>query len=204
MQKKLPKRTPNAKKVPKIDKYAKATPRVPKSVLVWIVASVLVIIGIIIITTPSNEQAIYTSYADNANEYFTEDHPFFQVNYRSGLFNKGLNARIDEEEVLIVFIGFPTCPSCQAHVGIFQRYFESEAMDQYVRNIYYLNTTVDPNGFAALIADHSEANGGVPRLLAFKDGQVIGVYQVPQEADANLNIAVRDFFRSIKTQLETT
>jgi thiol-disulfide isomerase/thioredoxin len=201
MQKKLPKRNPNSKKVPKIDKYAKVQPKIPKNVLITIVTVFVLIVGLIIVTTPTNQQAIYESYKDNANEYFTADHPFYQLNYRSGLFSKGLQARIDSEEVVIVFLGFPTCPACQAQIGTFQRYFESENMSEHIKYIYYLNVVNDPNGHAAMIADYAETNGGVPRMLAFKDGQVIAVYEVPQDQSANLNIVVRDFFRAVKNQL---
>ncbi|MFU8792753.1 MAG: hypothetical protein ACNA7K_01895 [Acholeplasmataceae bacterium] len=189
-----------APKVPK-DKYAKVTPKIPKSVLISIISVFVVIIAIIILTTPSNEGAIYTSYKDNANADFTENHPFYQVNYNDRLFRRGLETIIEEEEVVIIFIGFATCPACQQHIGAFERYFYSEGMDQYTDTFYYHNIVADQTGFEAFGLAHAQVSGSVPQLLVFKNGVFVNAFS-PSTTGQTINASVRDFFRAVKTQLD--
>ena len=191
-----------APKVPK-DKYAKVTPKVPKSVWIGIVSFFVLIIAIIIFTTPSNQKAIYNSYASNANADFTEDHPFYQVTYNNRLFRPGLKSIIEKDEVVFVFVGFASCPSCQSHIGAFQRYFYSESMDQYADRFYYHNLVPDENGFEAFKLAYPEILDSVPQILVFQDGVLIDIF-TPTSADNTqvINASVRDFFRAVKTQLD--
>lgn len=191
-----------APKIPK-NKYAKVTPKIPKSVLISIISVFVLIIAVILLTTPSNEGAIYSSYKDNATDDFTENHPFYQVNYNNRLFRPGLKSIIEEEDIVIVFIGFATCPSCQAHIGAFERYFYSENMNQYTDKFYYHNIVADQTGYEAFNLDYEQVSGNVPQLMVFKDGVFVNSFS-PASADnaQAINASVRDFFRAVKIQLD--
>ncbi|MFU8793295.1 MAG: hypothetical protein ACNA7K_04645 [Acholeplasmataceae bacterium] len=157
-----------------------------------------------VITDPiaSNKASIYDSYKDTATSDFTENHPFYQVNYKDRLFGRGLESIIAEEDVVIIFIGFATCPACQQHIGVFERTFYSEGMDHYTDTFYYHNIVADQAGYEAFRLAHTQVLGSVPQLLVFREGIFMGSYS-PSEIMQPIDMAVRDFFRAIKIQLDS-
>lgn len=188
------------------NKYSKLEPKVHPLTIVAIVAFFVVIVAFIFALQPTNSQRIYNAYQANANSYFTKDHPFVQTNYENGFLglNRGLEKRIEKEEIIFVMISQPACTSCQAHIGTFQRYFESENMDEYVSRIYYLNASSDSKGLTKFAEAYEEVELSTPQFLVFKNGEIISKFTPVSGSDTQLiNRSVRDFFRAVKTELNT-
>jgi thiol-disulfide isomerase/thioredoxin len=185
------------------DKYSKVTPKVHPSTVAIIAAFFVITISLILIFTPSNQEKIYDSYKSGSNTtFFTEDHPFFEVTYDGSLFRRGLERIIEKDEVVVLYIGFSTCPACLTHIGAFDYYFEQEGMDEIVDRIYYLNAADDPKGFEKLFGDYPEVTSATPQLMVFKNGEILATYSAPTstpptqtEAQA-INTQVRDFYRN--------
>ena len=78
-----------------------------------------------------------------------------------------------KEEIVIVYIGSAECPSCQVHIGAFQKYFASEGFDDYVSQIYYLNSNNDLEGVTTMSELYPEVVASTPQLVVFKDGAVV-------------------------------
>jgi len=186
------------------DKYNKITPKVHPYTLAAIVGFFVVMIGLIFVFTPSNQEKIYTSYKNVAEgSFFTEDHPFYEVTYDGSLFSRGLKRIIEKDDVVVLYIGNVNCPACLSHIGAFQEYFSVEGMDDVVKHIYYLNTLEDPNGFKKLFEAHQLITANTPQLVVFKDGEIIATYAAPtvipptQTQAQAINSAVRLFYRNV-------
>lgn len=196
-----------AKKPAKIDKYTKVQPKVHPYTIIGIVGFFIVVFGLIFIFQPSKEQLIYRAYTTvtvaNKTSGLTEDHPFKDISYRGGLFSKGLDKVIEQEEIVVLYIGTPTCSVCVQHIGAFQRYFFEEKIDEYVDQIYYLNPTTDQRGFNQMVEKYQQIGAFTPQLIIFKDGQIIGSFEVESNDNVQtMNSSVRTFFRNIYSQLD--
>jgi thiol-disulfide isomerase/thioredoxin len=177
------------------DKYNKLAPKVHPLTYVSIIGFLVIVFGIIFALRPSNEELIYLAYEPTATSDFTEDHPFYQVQYESSLFKVGLDKIIDKNEIVLVYIGNSTCASCQAHIGAFQKYFYSQNFDDLVSTIYYLNTSEDLDGFSVFSDGYLEVTDLTPQLLVFQNGVVIQSFTpVSTEDTQALNRSVRDFY----------
>lgn len=178
------------------DKYTKVEPKIHPLTLFTIIGFLVVVIGLIFIFKPQDDTVIYAAYQATATSDFTEEHPFVTVSYDGNLFKKGLDKIIAKEEVVIVYIGSAECPSCQAHIGAFQKYFTSEGFDDYVSQIYYLNANNDLEGVTTMSELYPEILVETPQLVVFKDGEVVATFSPVSGDDAILiNRSVRDFYR---------
>ncbi|PKK96882.1 MAG: hypothetical protein CVV58_04090 [Tenericutes bacterium HGW-Tenericutes-3] len=178
------------------NKYAKIEPKIHPLTIAAIVGFLVVVIGLIFIFKPHDDTIIYASYEATATSDFTEDHPFVTVSYEGTLFKRGLEKIIAKEEIVLVYIGFSECPSCQAHIGAFQKYYLSEGFDDYVSKIYYLNTSEDLDGVTALTEMYDEVLTSTPQLIVFMNGEIIDVFTpVSSDDTAAINRSVRDFYR---------
>jgi hypothetical protein len=192
------------KKKIKVDKYSKVQPKVPPLTLGIIIGSLVLIFALILIFRPTNQTVVYKSYNIFVSDSrFTEDHPFYQVNYKSSLFNKGLDKIIEQDEVVIVYVGYTGCQSCLVHIAPFQAYFESEGMDAYVDYIYYLDPSKNLKEFEAFQTAFSEVKQTTPQLIVFLNGEIIESFEPQSSEDMQLvNRSVRDFYRAAKAQID--
>jgi hypothetical protein len=178
------------------DKYNKLDPKVHPLTYVSIIGFFVLIFGIIFALQPTNKELIYLAYEPTATSDFTEDHPFYQVNYESTLFKVGLEKLITKNEIVIVYIGYSGCASCQKHIGAFEKYFYSENFDEVVSTIYYLNVLEDGEGFVKMQQEYTTVTTSTPQLLVFKNGEIIANFTVVSTEDTQLlNRSVRDFYR---------
>ena len=177
------------------DKYNKVAPKVHPLTYVSIIGFLVIVFGIIFALRPSNEELIYLAYEATATSDFTEDHPFYQVQYDSSLFKVGLDKIIDKNEIVLVYVGYSACQSCQAHIGAFQKYFYSQNFDDVVSTIYYFNVQEDQEGFNEFRVDFPEVLTSTPQLLVFQNGVIIQSFTpVSTEDTQALNRSVRDFY----------
>lgn len=180
------------------DKYTKVKPKVHPITITAIVGFFVLIIALIIILQPTNRESIYNAYSPYSTNDLTEDHPFYEVNYKSTLFKKGLKTMIEDEDLVFVFIGSPDCTSCQAHIGAFQKYYDSLEMDTYVDTIYYLNPTENLDQFDDFVADYEGVAESTPQFIVFQDGVILDQFVVQTgEASQLLNRTVRDFYEEV-------
>ncbi len=182
-------RNKKQKKV-KIDKYSKVEPQISKGVIIGIVSFVVVMLALLILSTPNNQQKVYNAYKPYVTStYFTKDHPFYMLS------TKELNRKIDKDDVVILYIGNEQCPACVQSIGAFQRYFNSEGMNEHVTYVYYINPVLDIDGFNALMAKHAQIQDVTPQLLMFINGEIVLTYQAPAETtEQSINQAARRFF----------
>ena len=176
-------------------KYNALEPQVSKWTYIIIAAIIVVIIGLIIGLQPSNREKIFASYDLVASSDFTEDHPFYQVSYRSSLFKKGLDKIVENEEVVFLYVGYNGCASCNAHIGAFQKYFFSEGVDDVVDQIYYFNATSNEKDFYALYDNIEGIGEETPQLVLIINGEIVKKFTV-QSADNTqiINSSVKSFF----------
>jgi hypothetical protein len=188
------------------DKYAKVTPKVHPLTYIGILGFIIVIVGLILIFQPSEQEKIYSSYANQQNidlTYFKEDHPFNQVKYNSSLFNKGLEDIIEDETYVLLYIGRPTCAACVNNIGAFAHFFNEFELNEYFDGIYYLNSESDVKGLTTLNEEYAQITDSTPQLIAFKDGEIIRVITLREETDrTNINQNVFLFYQALKGQLE--
>ncbi len=185
------------------DKYSKVEPKIHPITIAVIIGVLILVVGIVFSFQPSDRQVIYDAYVLGANDDFSEEHPFQKVTFEGSLFNKGLDERLEQEGIVVVFVSFPECPSCLAHIGAIQKYFFSEGFDEHVDSIYYLNPTEDNEGFEMFAEAYSEVGTTTPQLLVFQDGVVIATF-TPQSSDVAtvINRSLRDFFQEALTKIE--
>ncbi|MBE0700794.1 MAG: hypothetical protein IH571_03810 [Acholeplasmataceae bacterium] len=187
------------------DKYTKVDPRIHPLTIASVVAFFVIIFGIIVFTTPSNEQKIYNAYTLVATNDFTEEHPFYEVNYKSGFLglNRGLTKILEKEEVVFLYIGDETCESCQLHIGAFQKYFYSEGVDEVVEHIYYFNPLMDTQSFDLLRAAYPSITATTPQIIVFKNGEYLNRF-APGSATTTqaINSSVKNFFLDTLGMLE--
>ena len=191
------------------DKYRKVTPKVHPLTYAGIFGFILVTIGLIFLFMPTEKEKIYNSYANLEGinlEYFTEDHPFNQVKYKSSLFNKGLKDIIEDQELVILYIGTPNCSACVSSIGAFAYYFDAKDrgydMSDYFSQIYYLNSASETKGFQELYENHLAITSGTPQLVVFQNGEVIKTYSFTSEL-GSINNNVLNFYRTLDTQLKS-
>jgi thiol-disulfide isomerase/thioredoxin len=186
------------------DKYSKVTPKVHPLTLAIIAGFFAVIIGLILIFTPSNQEKIYDAYKNGSDTtFFTEDHPFFEVTYKGSLFRRGLERIIEKEEIVVLYIGAPSCAGCLKHIGAFDHYFDLENMNDFTDRIYYLDSVNDLKGFKELFEKFQQVTAATPQLIVFKDGAILATYTAPtapapgQTERQAINKAVQTFFNGV-------
>ncbi len=185
----------------KVDKYSKIEPKIHPITIASIVGFFVLVFGLILIFQPSNQEKIYDAYSLYGVE-ITEDHPFYQTTYRGGLFKKGLEKIIDREDVVVVYVGFPTCPACQTHVKAFESYYQSEGLDEHVSRIYYLDPTQNQGDFENFQEAFPSILSSTPQVLIFIDGELVNIYQPGQSTQqTDINRSIRDFYRAVVIQI---
>lgn len=181
----------------KIDKYNKS--QAPIHPITWItIASIFVVIlGIIIIFTPNNQEKIYNAYVANGVTTLSKDHPLKQVTYNGGLFQKGLKKIIEQEEVVVLYIGYAQCPGCQSHITPVANYFNSTGMNQYTDHVYYIDIVQDTKGFEILRSQYALIQAATPQIALFINGELVDIYNAaisnpttPQQ----INAAISGFY----------
>ncbi|MDY0074710.1 MAG: hypothetical protein WC992_02530 [Acholeplasmataceae bacterium] len=181
----------------KIDKYNQAEPKIHPVTWISIASFFVIIIALLIIFTPNNQEKIYKAYTTYGVTTLPKDHPLYQVSYDGSLFRKGAKDIIEDNEVVILYIGYAQCPDCQSHITPFSTYFESTGMDEYVSRIYYIDVTQDPKGTEALVTAHPEFKDTTPQIALFINGEVAHIY-VASEHDIStsqkINQNVRGFY----------
>lgn len=177
------------------DKYTKVEPKIHPITLIAIISFFLIIVTLIFVFKPKDDTVIYSSYEPYATADFTEDHPFVSALYSSTLFKRGLDKIIDKDEIVALYVGFPGCPSCQKHIGAYQKYYYSTGFDEYVSKIYYLNASEHSDDANALIADFPDIEATTPQLLIFHNGELIAIFEpISSEDIPAINRSVRDFY----------
>lgn len=176
-------------------KYNALEPQVSKWTYIIIGFVIVLIVGLLIGLQPSNREKIFASYDLVASDDFTENHPFYEVSYKSSLFNQGLDKILENEEVVFLYIGYNGCASCNAHIGAFEKYFYSENVDDVVDQIYYFNATSNEKDFYALYDNVLGIGEETPQLLLIINGEIQLSFTV-QSADNTqlINSSVKAFF----------
>lgn len=178
----------------KIDKYSKTEPGLNKWSIIGLLGFFVVLIGLILLLQPSNEQKIYEKY-ELYGATLEEEHPFYEVNYENKLFRKGLKGIIESEEVVVVLIGNQQCEICVRHIGPIANYFYSTGMDEVVDKIYYFDPATDDEALLKLSGDYLGITANVPQLLVFKNNQVDSVFTVASNDNLQLiNSSLNTFF----------
>jgi hypothetical protein len=189
-----------AKKV-KIDKYSKTEPGLNKWSLIGLIGFFVVLIGLILVLQPSNEQQIFEKYTLYGAD-LEKDHPFYEVNYENKLFQRGLKSILEKEEVVILFIGNQRCTVCVAHIGPIANYFYSKGMDEFVDRIYYLDPEVNEDVLTKLSGDYLGISSNIPQLLVFKNNKVDSVFTISSNDNSQLiNSSLNTFFTQVKEKL---
>jgi thiol-disulfide isomerase/thioredoxin len=184
--------------------YNQVKPKVPKEVIYGFVAVLVVIIGLFLFTLESNASKIYSAY-EPTTATLTEDHPFYEVTYRGGLFSEGIKDKIANDETFLLYIGSPLCPACVQTIGQVESFFRDNnvGVDAYLDQIYYYqdflggNATADRNDF---LADFPSITRKTPQFILFIDGEVVLEYIAPAEG-GNVATNVRNFFVDARTLL---
>ena len=185
------------------DKYSKVKPKIHPLTISAIVGFFVLVIALIIVLQPTNKDLIYSAYSPYATNDLTEDHPFYELNYESSLFKKGLKKVIEDEELVFVYIGSPDCTSCQSHIGAFQKYYDQLEINAYTDTIYYLNPTSDLDKFADFIFDYEGVEDTTPQFIVFQNGEILYQFEVVSATDTQLlNRSVRDFYEDVIDLLE--
>ncbi|MDO9628630.1 MAG: thioredoxin family protein [Acholeplasmataceae bacterium] len=185
----------NVKKI-KIDKYNKVEPKVHPITIASIIGFFVIVFGLILIFQPTNQEKIAKSY-ELYNIELTEDHPFYQVTYGSKLFKRGLDKIIAKEEVVVVYVGFPSCPACQTHIKGFESYFRSENVEDYTSKIYYINPNENVADFVKFQTAFPSIINSTPQLLVFIDGELVTQFSPGSStAQTDINRSIRDFYRA--------
>ena len=195
-----------AKRKPvKQDKYSSLKPKIHPLTIAGIIGFFVVVLGLILVLQPNEQTRFYNAYMGVAVEARTaglsEKNPFSQVTYNGGLFDKGLKDILEDEELVIVYIGTPTCSVCVSHVGAFQAYFESREVNLLTDSIYYINSQADQTSVIKLQELFPESVTNVtPQLIAFKNGEVIETFEVLSSTTVSeMNLSVRNFYNAVKT-----
>lgn len=191
------------------DKYTKVKPKVHPLTISAIVGFFVLVIALIIVLQPTNKDLVYSQYSQFASNDLTKDHPFYEVNYKSTLFSKGLKKVIENEDIVFVYIGSPGCESCQAHIGAFQKYYDQLELNAYIKTIYYLNPSTDLTQFEEFMADFEDVKGETPQLIVFKNGEILDQFEVADEtvsphltAEQRINASVRKFYERVIVSLD--
>ncbi len=179
------------------DKYNKVEPKISIGILVSILTVVAVAVILVIIAIPSNSEKIYLSYMDTANEYFTEDHPYYEVDASK------VERMISRDDTFILFISSPDCATCQDHIGTIQRYFESTGAQEQFDRIYYLNPLEDPTAFTRLVDANDNISSATPQMFVFVNGEIAESFDSTlSTSDQTRNTNVRTFFEDAIAALE--
>jgi len=185
----------------KVDKYSKVEPKVHPITIVSIVGFFVIIFGLLLIFQPSNQEKIQDAYA-LYNVTITDDHPFYQVDYSGGLFKQGLKRIISKDDVVVVYVGFASCPACQTHIKGFESYYRSEGLDDHVSTIYYLDPTQNQGDFVKFQEAFPQISNSTPQLLVFIDGELVRQFTPGQSTvQTEINRNIRDFYRAVVTQI---
>lgn len=172
------------------DKYNKVEPQISMGIIVSIVAILAVVLTLVFIAIPSNSEKIYAAYKNTADtEYFTEDHPFYEINA-----NK-VDRLVNNNETFLLLISSSDCQSCQQHIGTFQRYYEYTGADLLFDQINYLSPLDDPSGYARLVEDYEDIQDATPQLFLFVNGEIVLSFDASlSTTDQARNTNVRTFF----------
>ncbi len=184
--------------------YHNVEPKVHPLTYIAIIGFLVISLTLIVVLRPSNQEQIYTAYASTATSDFTADHPYYEVTYSGTLFHKGLDSILNSEDVVALYIGSPSCASCQAHIGAFEKYYISEGFDAYVSKIYYIDASVDTKGLTSLQELYpDDITSTTPQFVVFKDGVIVATF-VPESADnaTTINRSVRDFYLEVEATLD--
>ena len=181
--------------------YNTVTPKIPREVLIGAGVVLGVILSLLLLTLRSNEQKIYDMY-DEVGAELSSDHPFYEVTFNGSLFNAGIEDRINEGGLFILYIGSPQCPACVATIGSISDYFYSEGVDAYTDTIYYYHDYVgaaanrDRDAFTEAYPDIARTS---PQVIAFLDGVIVARYQAPAEG-VTIERQVKTFFENVIDQ----
>lgn len=190
----------SSKKAPiKVDKYSQTKPKVHPLTWISIAGFFVVVLLLIVIFSPSNQEKIYNAYSVYGVEDLPKDHPLYQVNYEGGLFKKGIEDLIASEEVVILYIGYAACTGCQAHVVPISTYFVSTGMNEYTDKVYYLDVSADTKGFAELATKYSEVVDSTPQIMVFINGEFADIYAAGETDSSTptvINSNIRNFYEN--------
>ncbi len=182
------------------DKYNKLEPKIPKEVIISLSIFLVVVVALFFIIRPSNQDKVYTAFsgAESVSADFTEDHPFYEVNY------KQLVRHIENDEIVFVFIGTPDNAAAAAYVGAYQKYYESEGASEYADYIYYYNPVDDDDNFLELRETfEGDVTTSQNQLLLFINGEVSTVFvSGGTTSEQVINRAARDFFEDAVLAIE--
>jgi len=183
-------------------KYQQVKPKVPKEVLFSLIGVFVVVLGLFLLTLRTNEQRIFDAY-DVTAATITEEHPFYEVSYEGTLFNEGFKDILNEERLVILYLGSPLCSFCVSTIGEVEKYFYRQEFDSFLERIYYYSDFPSndiTSDRQAMLDDFPEIERTTPQMIAFLDGEIIQEYQQPQ--DENYARAVFNFFEDLEIKLE--
>ncbi len=188
------------------DKYNVVEPKVPIGIIASIATTIIILVVLIIVAIPSNKEKIYADYMATANEYFTKDHPFYEIDA------KQVEKFADNDDTFLLFISSSDNQSSQAHIGTFEKYFQAEdyiaevdgvKISDLFDTIYYLSPLHDAEGFATLSEDYALITETTPQFVLFVDGEILETFNADlSSTEQNRNTNVREFYEDIIAILE--
>lgn len=189
------------------DKYQHVNRTIPKEVLIGILSVIGVVLLLFLLTIKSNAAAIYDAYSVQVGSKLTEDHPYYEIDYQNGFLSKGLESVIEDETLVLLYIGSPVCPTCVTTIGTIESYFNSvEGINEAFDTIYYLRfdgpaTGTQPtDDIQAFLNDYPQIQQTTPQLMLISNGVIVLQYFV--DANETPERAARDFFEAVLNYVE--
>ncbi len=184
------------------DKYNVVEPKVSTGIIVSIISFIVVALILTLIAIPSNSERIYEAYAETANEYFTKDHPFYEID------GKKVERMVNREETFLLLISSPDCANCQTLIGTLERYFQDPEkvvtvdgvkINDLFDEIFYLSPLNDASGYADVIANNEGLIDATPQFVLFLNGEIVAYYDTNATGTQTINSNVRQFYEAVIT-----
>ena len=188
------------------DKYNKFKPKIPKQVKIGLIATFLFLIGLFLLTVRTNEEKIYDSYSTTAST-LTENHPFYEISYNGTIFEPGLKKILEEDELVILYIGSHFCSVCIQTIGNIEKYYFQEDMDEIFSQIFYYQDWVGEdasNDRNDMLEAFPDIQRSTPQVIVFRNGELFFQYQSPtiqNPSPQDYARAASNFFKDLKYEI---
>ena len=193
-----------------MSKYSKAK-KVQPGIIIGIISFFVILVALIMILAPSNEQKIFNNYI-SADATLKHNADFKNHAYKV-VTVKQLEKMIDNKEDFVLLVASYTCSVCREGVALYTKHFKSDAnksvLEEHVgKNIYYLDVTnVTQEIYDFIIAtniqkaDSSDSTSvSSPHLVLFKDGKLSVSRSTFENNYSNESARTSEFFKRVKAK----
>jgi hypothetical protein len=179
-------------------KYNPLEPQVSKRTYIIIISVLVVLLALIFILAPSNKTKIYNEYKAFATDDFTNEHPYYEITYKNGLFKKGLKSVLAKEEVVLIFVSNSRCQKCVTHIGAFEKYYNQLNVDEQINKIYYYNSTKSAKDFKNFQDNVYGVSTESPQMLLYVNGEIKKRFIFDDNTSSqSINRSVKDFYLDV-------